>query len=251
MLKIPIFIVIYCCCTPALFAANELKLRVVSEHFPPLQIWDKEQKTLTGMAVDVIEKLLALTDNNTEIEILPWARAYELALTRPNTLIFTIIRTKEREPHFKWLGSITPIGYNYIWTLKSRSDIKIDNWQDAKNYYAVAQRNGAQSIKLASQGFKEQENLYLITSYGQGILMVLSGRADFFLGSDFLAGLFLRHLKLNKQLFTKSMPHSYDESLNIAFSKQTPDAVVNEFRKALEQIRQDGTLQKIVDKWTQ
>ncbi|GLX77121.1 hypothetical protein tinsulaeT_04610 [Thalassotalea insulae] len=244
------FFFIYYCCIPSLFAASSNNLRIVTEHFPPLQILDKEPQSLRGMAVDVMEKLLSITKTKGKIEVLPWARAYELALTRPNTLIFTIIRTEEREPHFKWVGSIAPIGFNYIWTLKTRTDVKITNWQEAQKYHAVAQRNGAQSIKLASQGFEELKNLYLITNYGQGIQMVLNGRADFFLGSDFLAGLFLRHLNISKDLFTKSLPHSYDESLNIAFNKQTPDHLVNDFKKALAQIKKDGTLQKIVDKWT-
>ena len=201
------------------------------------------------MAVDVINELLLRTKNDTRIEVMPWARAYELALTRPNTLIFTIIRTEEREPHFKWVGSISPIGFNYVWILGSRDDIKIESWQEANLYNAVAQRNGAQSIKLKHHGFQEHKNLYLTTDYGQGIMMVLNNRADFFLGSDFLAGLFLHYMEIDKSQFNKQMPHSYDDSLNIAFSKQTPDHIVNEFRAALEQMKRDDTLEKIIARW--
>ncbi|WP_448550064.1 substrate-binding periplasmic protein [Thalassotalea fusca] len=234
----------------SLIAATDNELRIVTEHFPPLQISDKKNNKLEGMAVDVMRELLTHTQYSPEIEVIPWARAYELALVRPNTLIFTIIRTEERDPHFKWVGSISPIGVNYIWTLKSRTDIHIENWQDAIKYNAVAQRYGAQSIKLKNHGFQEQKNLYLTTTYGQGIKMVLNQRADFFLGSDFLAGLFLRDLKIDKSQFNKLMPHSQDNSLNIAFNKQTPDSVVNEFRQALEQMKQNGSLEKIVEKWT-
>lgn len=244
-----LFFLVLASSDPQAFSASQYNLRVVSEHFPPLQIWQKEQNTLRGMAVDVMNELLFLTKYKTTIEILPWARAYELARTQPNTLIFTIIRTEEREQYFKWVGSITPVGFNYIWTLKTRGDIKITSWQDANQYHAVAQRNGAQSIRLKNHGFLENKNLYLTTYYGQGIQMVLNGRADFFLGSDFLAGLFMKHLNINKDQFRKLMPHDYEDSLNIAFSKQTPDDLVNEFRRALKLMRQNGTLEKIVEKW--
>ena len=166
-----------------------------------------------------------------------------------NTLIFTIIRTDEREPHFKWVGSISPIGHNYLWVLKSKKELNISDWNEARKYQAVAQRNGAQSIKLQNHGFEEGKNLYLTTNYGQGIQMVLNGRADFFLGSDFLAGLFLRHLAIEKSQFNKLMPHSYDDSLNIAFNKDTPDKIVNQFRAALHEMKQDGSLQTIVNSW--
>jgi polar amino acid transport system substrate-binding protein len=40
-----------------------------------------------------------------DFQVLPWARAYRIAATRPNTLIYSIARTS-RENQFIWLGQI-------------------------------------------------------------------------------------------------------------------------------------------------
>jgi polar amino acid transport system substrate-binding protein len=38
-----------------------------------------------------------------KIELLPWVRAYNMALNRDNVLIYTITRTTERENLFHWI----------------------------------------------------------------------------------------------------------------------------------------------------
>ncbi|WP_199610370.1 type 2 periplasmic-binding domain-containing protein [Flocculibacter collagenilyticus] len=80
-------------------------VRVITEHLPPYQVGERE-RLVGGIVANKVQNALSQVGINVRIEVLPWARAYQLAKTRPNTLLFSVVKTDAREKHFIWLGKI-------------------------------------------------------------------------------------------------------------------------------------------------
>ena len=64
-------------------------ITIVTEHLPPYNYL--EDGEARGMSTEVVQAALDAAGHTYEIRFMPWARAYQIALTKPNTL-----RTEER-----------------------------------------------------------------------------------------------------------------------------------------------------------
>ena len=112
-------------------------ITLVTENYPPFQI-KESGKPPQGFAIELVEAMKKYAGINEKIEVYPWARAYNMALIKPNTFIFSLARTKEREDLFKWIGDYF-MATTAIYALKSRTDIVITSLEDAKNIQQVPQ----------------------------------------------------------------------------------------------------------------
>ena len=103
------------------------------------QIVEKDG-TVTGIATEKVEKLLADLQLNAKVQAMPWARAYKTALTEPNTLIFSIVRTPKRESLFHWLGVLVSTK-TYLISLRDRTDIQLQQLADLTHYKMAVKRD--------------------------------------------------------------------------------------------------------------
>ena len=86
-------------------SANAQEIKIYTEISPPFQIVDSNGK-LTGITTEVVRAVLKQINITTKINIVPWARAIYYGDNEPNTLLFSMIRTPERENKYVWIGSI-------------------------------------------------------------------------------------------------------------------------------------------------
>ncbi len=85
--------------------AAEEELLVMTEQFPPFNF--QEDNTVKGLSTQIIRKLMEEAHLKYRIELVPWKRAYNTALNRPNTLIYTMAKTESRKDKFHWIGKIS------------------------------------------------------------------------------------------------------------------------------------------------
>ncbi len=83
----------------------------------------------------------------------PWARAYKVAKERENTFIYSLARTPERENTFHWIAAVGKFELGFI-GLTERTDIIIENNDQAKNYKIAMQRNDFSTQILLKLGFE-------------------------------------------------------------------------------------------------
>ena len=88
---------------------------------------------MKGVSTEVVLAVLKEVNVKAKIELYPWARAYQIATTKKNHLIYSIGRIPERENLFHWVGTIAPYKTS-LYKLKIRKDIKIGSLNDAKRY---------------------------------------------------------------------------------------------------------------------
>ena len=227
---------------------NASSIRIVSEPLPPLHFIN-EQQVPTGAMVDIVNLLLKKAQLSSTIEILPWARSYQIAQEQNNTLIFSILRGKNREDKFQWVGKIYNIR-SYLVSLKSRKDIKINAVEEAKKYSVGTIRSDLAEDYLREKGFSENENLYLSQNYKTLWQMLFNKRTDL----AFTNSILWEYEINDSQLDPKDIHFVYEipdiaSDLYIAASLTTDKSIIKKMAQALTTIKEDGRYQAILTKW--
>ena len=138
------------------------QIRIVTEHLPPFQI-GKDNRLVGGSVGNEINKLLRIVLPDHSIEVMPWARAYKVALNRPNTIIFSIVRTPEREDKFIWIGKVADVSTELI-TLKRNALEPVKSINELRHIQIGVKRQDAVADFLASEGFLFGEQLVEIVN---------------------------------------------------------------------------------------
>lgn len=224
------------------------KITFVTEDLPPLQIEHQDQKP-SGALVELVNLIIEEANIEASIEIYPWARSYELALKQPNTFIFSMLRSEEREESFQWIGSLFTIR-SYLASLKSRSDIKVNHIDDAKNYTVGAIRHYLAESYLQKKGFVLNENLYVSNKYPALWQGLYSGRTDLVFTNSIVwqpniikAGLDISQINLIHEL------PDFASELYLAASLSTDKSIIKKVKNSFISIKADGRYDKIMAKW--
>lgn len=244
-------IAICVCCVLLLTSANieAVELKVLTEDFVPFNYMENDE--ITGFTTEIVEILLEKTEIQPErgkILLWPWKRAYQTALEEDNVLLFTTTRTPEREDLFKWVGPIYP-REQWMFTLKERSDTQITTLEEAKHYTIVEVEDSANYQFFVKHGFEPGKNLLTTNTWESKIKMLLAKRVELASYIPLELAYRLRQIGENydvvEQLFLVSGEFQY----YLAFSLGTPDAIVEQFQHALDAIKQDGTYQRLLEKY--
>lgn len=235
------------CLALRVFAADDI--RIVTEELPPYNM--TQGGRLTGMSTEVVQAVLKEVGVQATIQPMPWARAYDTALNSENVLIYSITRTAQREKLFKWVGVIAPMHW-YLFA-KPGSNIRIDSLDDARKYQIATVKEDAGEQYLTSKGFAVGQNLQSSNKYEYNYEKFKLGRVDLWISIELNALYLIRRAgddPATTVVRALSLPELDGGSgLNLAFSRKTPDALVERFRSGLDTIKRNGVFEAIAKKW--
>lgn len=201
--------------------------------------------TAQGMAVELtrlIQKNLSMKD---EIEVLPWPRAYNTALTQPNVLLFTVIRTPEREKNFTMIG---PIADGEI-SLYMQAHVTATNTvslEDIKQRFTVGTHRGtAFHTLLKQQGF---QHIVPVNSPENAVRMLMNGRVQVLCDDDLAVAELFRRTGYKAEDYVK-VASLKSSSLYFAFSRGTEPRVISKWQSALATIKRTGEFENLYRKW--
>jgi polar amino acid transport system substrate-binding protein len=220
-------------------------IQVVTEEYPPFNY--SQAGRVVGFCTEVVKEILGRAGLAHSIRSYPWAESYKMAQTQPNVLIYSIARNVEREPMFKWVDVIARTEVYFI-KLKSRMDIKIKTFDDIKKYKIGAVQDDFRAQWMIKQGIEGQ--LILVPDDRQNMRNLFERTIDIFPIGELVA-YHIAHQEgrafndLEKTMYVKDM----SADLYMAFSKQTPDVIVEKCKKVLFEIKKDGTYEKIKSKY--
>jgi polar amino acid transport system substrate-binding protein len=166
-----------------------------------------------------------------------------MARLEPNVLIYPIIRSKERDPLFKWVGEldqVTPMFYK----LRERRDVVVKSLQDAKNFSVGVVRDDSRQEYLEGKGFNKMvissnnlDNLRKLLS-GQVLLVPMPERE----AREQCEDLHIAYEDL-EAVYTLD---ELSKGLYVALSIKTPDETVKRITTAFTQLKDDGTVAKVL-----
>lgn len=235
-------------CGLPLYAAG-LPLRVVTEELPPYNMTQDGQ--LTGLSTDVVQAALKEAGVQAPIKIMPWARAYDMALNEEGVLIYSITRTPQREKFFKWVGVIAPTQ----WALFAQASrhVPVERLDDARKLQVATVNEDAGEQYLISKGFELGKNLQSNAKYATNYEKLRLGRVDLWIANELNAAYLCRSAGDDPATtLVRALPLpdlAKDGGLYMAFSVKTPDATVERLRKALDTLRRNGAYDAIQKKW--
>src|SRR5471030_1852030 len=133
-------------CSPLPAAASGVaQMTAVTEEFRPMNY--TENGVVRGYTSDIARTLLERAHIGYSLASYPWARAYQMAHRQPDVLIFSIVRTPEREKLFQWIAPVAK-RRAYIYKLATRGDIELRSPDDLFKYVTASDRDDASSSQL-------------------------------------------------------------------------------------------------------
>jgi polar amino acid transport system substrate-binding protein len=208
-------------------------IRVVTEHLPPYQVAENGQVN-AGYSYLIMEEVFKRAKIQANTEVMPWARAYNIALNETNTIIYSMARSVERESLFKWIGQLHHMQYSFF-SIKSNDKINIETLMDSLNYTAVSVNGSFEANTLLRLGFELGVNLILVVDYSTAWKMLQMGRADITYGN---APIFLGN-KVDDTLFKRRGPVVETRDLYVAANVKTNEKVINNLSTIFQSVKND------------
>lgn len=217
-------------------------LNIYTEEWAPISFSVNGQPD--GLAVQVVLEIQKRIDNRDPIRVVPWARGWKLITEQPNTVLFTMTRTPERERMFSLIGPVA-VGTTNFYALKN-SNLKIDSIEDAKQAKAIGvYRSSVEEQLLLERGFT---NIAPSSTPLLSAKQLVKQRIDLWCNANLTAPSILAEAGASmddvKSLYTISANHLY-----IAFSQGTPSEEIDKWQQALISIKADGTFAQIYQRW--
>lgn len=219
--------------------------RIVTEEWAPYNYQQGDQ--LTGMATDIVRAIMTLTGDGFDITVVPSMRSSLVLMNHPNTIMYSMFRTPEREPLYKWVG---PIAEESIYPYQlAGAATPVNSIEQLRQAPQITTRHaGLIPQVLEAQGFTNLDKS--ATSSQQLYLMLLAGRTGLIIGdTDAGVAYYSAQLGLDPGTLRRVPVALYRSALYIAFSRDSDDAKVAAWADALDQLRGSGELARIQQRY--
>jgi len=217
--------------------------KIMAEDLPPFIYENSNSNEPEGIAVKIVQELAKKMNHSQNIEIASWNKAYNLIKDNDGYALFPVSRRPNREAHFKWVGPLLK-STSYLYKRKG-SALSINSLEDAKKVTAIGVvKNYAGHQLLQKEGFT---NLIAV-GHTKGVIRALAfKRADLIEVGDVFLPFRSKQAQVDYKLLERTNVKLLESFQYLAFSKNTPDHVVLMWQKALDEMKEDGTYNKISD----
>lgn len=213
-------------------------LTIYTEIFPPDQYVDPQGR-LSGYVVEVVREIQARTGNQDPIQVVPWVKGYREVQEKPNTVLFSMARTPERESLFHWVGPVKEAG-SVLYVIAGSKVSRLSLAQAKRLRRIGVYRDDARDQYLTGLGFTNLDR-----SVDPEVILkkLLLGRVDAMAcAPDAMPGL-LKALGRDANA-VRPVCSFLKTPIFIVMSKGTETSVIKAWEQALEGVRRDGSLQR-------
>lgn len=236
-MAIKLSVLLVCCLSGAALAAPPLQIN--TEDSPPFNMLIDGQ--ISGSSTDKVRALMRLAKLAYKIELMPWRRAYEDALRRGHSCVYSTTRTAEREALFKWVG---PIAYNE-WVLFGRADnpIKLSQLEDARPYLIGAYNGDVRESYLRARDFRVE------TAVADAInpRKLMLGRIDLWVSGRYDGPILIDQGGYQGKIVP--LLSFFRSELYLACNRQVDDKLIDQLNVQLSVIHRDGTANAIDERY--
>jgi ABC-type amino acid transport substrate-binding protein len=216
-------------------ASNLDNVSIYTEEYPPYNYRDKNGE-VQGIAIDLLvdaHKHANISFDKDTIKLRPWSNAYQKLLDTPNTLLFSMTRTEEREKLFKWAGPISKT--KVVLLAKKSNNIRIDDISDISKYSIGGIYNDI-GLTLVTGIMANKGQIRPFLSATAIAKMLNLGRIDLWAYEENVAKDFIKRLNLDLDDFEAVYTLS-DAELYFAFNVNTDQNVIDHLQSILDEYR--------------
>ncbi|MBI3286094.1 MAG: transporter substrate-binding domain-containing protein [Burkholderiales bacterium] len=229
-------------CTVLTARADAPVLEAVTQDYPPMSYIEGDR--VTGFSTDILHAMAAQAGLHTHIAVLPWARAYQTALSQPDTLIYTITRIPERENLFEWIGPITPRRI-FLFKLRERKDIQIKSAADVYHYKVGLVREMATSKIALQKKILDENKIDFAPTPESNLKKLFLGRVDLIVTLDWNAYYQARQLGYSADQIEPALLIDDTIDYYFALSKHSDPALLQKLRAAWEHVKASGQVETL------
>jgi polar amino acid transport system substrate-binding protein len=213
-------------------------LNMITEEYPPVTFMKNGK--VAGFVTDIVRDICARQGIADNIRLTSWDEAYKVALSNPNVVLFSAEKTHKREKLFQWVG---PVGKNSaIFYAKKGSGIRLNNINDARKVAAI----GTTSNWFTEQDLKGRGFANLVSSRlpADNVRKLMRGEVQLSVFTDITVPQIVKDAGYSmddlEPLYTLSSTYFY-----IVMSLGTPPELVKKWQSTLDEMKKDGTFEKI------
>ena len=220
----------------ALQAAEATVYELTTEELAPfsMPIGDR----VGGLSTEVVKIAFDRAGLKLETRLYPWLRAYQSALDKPNSCVYSTVRTAERETLFKWVGPI--VHDDWVIFVPEDSPLHPRSLDYLKAYKTASTPGDSLAAFMQENGIAVE---YTPTN-GQ-LQMLVSGRIDFW-GTTRARGAYIASrdkVKLRAALTLRKA------DMYLACNRQISDPVIDSLNRVLKEMEEDGTMRRLEDEY--
>lgn len=236
-------VILSCICATPPQAKEPDELVYLTEDYYPFNY--VEEKRVVGIMPDLIREMWSVMGvEEQEFHIYPWARAYEMIQNELDTVLFSMSRTKEREPLFKWVGPIT-VDRFMLFARKDRHPSAF-TLNDLKGADVGTVRDDIGDQAMAALGTKAK--IRPVADVNINLRKIMNNRIDYMVHDEVSMRMLLRRHQLPEDalvpvyLVRKVASH-------IAVSRNVPDELIHRMNDALYKVRNSPAYDRIFEKY--
>jgi polar amino acid transport system substrate-binding protein len=219
-------------------------IRILTEDFAPFN-YRGEDGAVAGQSTDMVREMLYRNNETAEIELMDWPSAYNISLSSPNSMLYSVARTPERESLFSWVG---PIGsYEKVFYAKEGTGLSITGLAQAKSAGKICVvKDSARHQFLSDSNISD---LLLAQSDSECARQLVFGQALMWLASSDGYARAAQEAGISPDTFVQEYVADTTD-LYLAFNKGVPNEAVQEWASALAATKSDGTYKQILLKYS-
>lgn len=241
--KVYLCLVLWGLCQVSSVEATDL--HAYTEEWPPYNYMVGNE--LKGISTDILHAACDLTKIKCTIQMVPWLRAYKNVVETPDTLIYTIARTPQREKEFIWIGPILP---RTTWVYgKAGLETSIHNLKDLASTRIGVIRGEASIDELLAAGVP-QSSILVLNSNTDVMRMMKLGKVNVVVNTEIGMALNLYDIGIPTDAVSKLFKLSEGGSLYFAMNLQSDPALINQLQNGIEKLRHEGKIEAIVRSYT-
>jgi polar amino acid transport system substrate-binding protein len=234
-----VWAVLNACLVLGAHAGDNIKL--LTEDFPPLSYLAAGRPT--GVSVEIVRAVIAKLGEPDTIEIVSWNRAINLTTSQAGYAVFSTGRTSEREANFKWVGPL--VENDVVLVARKSAGLAGRSPEQLRSLYVGLTANSPFVERMTKEGYT---GLDLVTDASANPRKLAVGRIDLWMTNLWTMPLRARDAGIDPA--DLEPVQVYDrQSLYLAFGPATSDAVIARWQGALDDLRRDGSLDRIIESY--
>ncbi len=220
----------------------------MTEQYPPYNYRDDKDGQLKGITVDILMEMfkkIGVNKPRKDLKILPWARSYDYLLKKPGTALFSTTYTVERLQLFKFVGPIIPTQISII--AHKRKGLKDVSVEDMNKLRIGVVRDDIGDQLIQALGVKDRA-VKRKSAADSMVKMLHAGRLDAIAYAEDIAKFQFKVTGIDPNQY-ETVYVLQKSHMGYTFHKSTDPRILEPLRKALDELRADGTVDKIYAKY--